>query len=33
MSGSGEMLIHVDNIRAGYVQGVDILTGCSLELH
>jgi branched-chain amino acid transport system ATP-binding protein len=29
---SDEFLIHVDNIRAGYVPGVDILTGCSLEL-
>ena len=27
-----ELLIHVDNIRAGYVPGVDILTDCSLEL-
>ena len=30
---SDELLIHVDNIRAGYVPGVDILNGCSLELH
>ncbi|MAT03730.1 MAG: ABC transporter ATP-binding protein [Acidimicrobiaceae bacterium] len=29
---SDEFLIHVDNIRAGYVPGVDILNGCSLEL-
>jgi branched-chain amino acid transport system ATP-binding protein len=29
---SDEYLIHVDNIRAGYVPGVDILNGCSLEL-
>jgi branched-chain amino acid transport system ATP-binding protein len=27
-----ELLIHVDNIRAGYVPGVDILNDCSLEL-
>ena len=27
-----ERLIHVDNIYAGYVPGVDILQGCSLEL-
>jgi branched-chain amino acid transport system ATP-binding protein len=27
-----ELLIHVDNIRAGYVPGVDILDECSLEL-
>ena len=27
-----EYLIHVDSIRAGYVPGVDILDGCSLEL-
>ena len=27
-----DLLIHVDNIRAGYVPGVDILNGCSLEL-
>jgi branched-chain amino acid transport system ATP-binding protein len=33
MSGDGDVLIHVDNIRAGYVQGVDILSDCSLELH
>ena len=29
---SDEYLIHVDNIRAGYVPGVDILDECSLEL-
>ena len=29
---SDELLIHVDNIRAGYVPGVDILNGCSLDL-
>ena len=29
---SEELLVHVDNIRAGYVPGVDILNGCSLEL-
>ncbi len=29
---SDEFLVHVDNIRAGYVPGVDILNGCSLEL-
>jgi branched-chain amino acid transport system ATP-binding protein len=29
---SGELLIHVDDIRAGYVPGVDILNHCSLEL-
>ncbi|MBG7606061.1 MAG: ABC transporter ATP-binding protein [Actinobacteria bacterium] len=33
MSSNGDVLIHVDNIRAGYVQGVDILSDCSLELH
>jgi len=27
-----ELLIHVDDIRAGYVPGVDILNECSLEL-
>jgi branched-chain amino acid transport system ATP-binding protein len=27
-----ELLIHVDNIVAGYLPGVDILQGCSLEL-
>jgi branched-chain amino acid transport system ATP-binding protein len=27
-----ELLIHVDNIHAGYLPGVDILQGCSLEL-
>ncbi len=30
---SDELLIHVENLRAGYVPGVDILNGCSLELH
>ena len=29
---SDEFLVHVDNVRAGYVPGVDILNGCSLEL-
>jgi branched-chain amino acid transport system ATP-binding protein len=29
---SDDLLIHVDNIRAGYVAGVDILNHCSLEL-
>ncbi len=29
---SDDLLIHVDNIRAGYVSGVDILNDCSLEL-
>ncbi len=29
---SKELLIHVDNVRAGYLPGVDILNGCSLEL-
>jgi len=29
---SDELLIHVDNVRAGYLPGVDILNGCSLEL-
>ncbi|MEQ8437746.1 MAG: ABC transporter ATP-binding protein [Ilumatobacter fluminis] len=29
---SDEFLIHVDNVRAGYVPGVDILNECSLEL-
>jgi branched-chain amino acid transport system ATP-binding protein len=33
MNTSDELLIHVDNIRAGYVAGVDILNDCSLELH
>ena len=33
MSSKGDLLIHVDNIRAGYVSGGDILTGCSLELY
>lgn len=27
-----DLLIHVDNVRAGYVSGVDILNHCSLEL-
>ncbi len=29
---SKELLVHVDDVRAGYVPGVDILNGCSLEL-
>jgi len=29
---SDDLLIHVDDIRAGYIPGVDILNGCSLEL-
>lgn len=29
---SKELLIHVDNVRAGYLPGVDILNGCSLAL-
>lgn len=29
---SDDFLVHVNNIRAGYVPGVDILNGCSLEL-
>lgn len=29
---SEDLLIHVDTLRAGYVPGVDILNGCSLEL-
>ena len=29
---SDEYLLHVDDITAGYVPGVDILNGCSLEL-
>ena len=29
---SGELLIEVKNLRAGYVPGVDILNGCDLEL-
>ncbi len=29
---SEDLLIHVDNVVAGYVPGVDILQGCSLEL-
>lgn len=29
---SKELLVHADNIRAGYVPGVDILNGSTLEL-
>jgi branched-chain amino acid transport system ATP-binding protein len=29
---SEDLLIHVDDIIAGYIPGVDILDGCSLEL-
>ncbi len=29
---SDDLIINVDNVRAGYVPGVDILNGCSLEL-
>lgn len=27
-----DLVIHVDNIHAGYIPGVDILQGCTLEL-
>ncbi len=27
-----ELLIHVDNLVAGYIPGVDILSGCNLDL-
>ena len=27
-----DLLIHVDNVTAGYVPGVNILNSCSLEL-
>lgn len=30
---SEELLVKVDSLRAGYVPGVDILNGCSLDLH
>ena len=30
---AGEPLLHADNLTAGYVPGVDILSGCSLVLH
>ncbi len=29
---SNDLLIHVDNVYAGYLPGVNILNGCSLEL-
>ena len=29
---SNDLLIHVDNVFAGYIPGVNILNGCSLEL-
>lgn len=32
MAMNDDLLIHVDNLVAGYVPGVDILNGCSLEL-
>ena len=32
MVASGDLLIHVDQVTAGYVPGVDILNDCSLEL-
>jgi len=32
MTATEEFLIRVDQVRAGYVPGVDILNGCSLEL-
>ena len=31
-SGRPELLVHVDNVVAGYVPEVNILNGCSLEL-
>lgn len=30
---SAELLVKVDSLTAGYVPGVDILNGCSLDLH
>jgi len=30
---SEDLLIHVDNVVGGYIPEVDILNGCSLELH
>jgi branched-chain amino acid transport system ATP-binding protein len=32
MTANDELLIHVDQVTAGYVPGVDILNECSLEL-
>jgi branched-chain amino acid transport system ATP-binding protein len=32
MTANDELLIHVDQVTAGYVPGVDILNQCSLEL-
>lgn len=29
---SDELIVKVDNVRAGYIPGVDILNGCSLDL-
>ncbi len=28
-----DLLIHIDNVTGGYIPEVDILNGCSLELH
>lgn len=33
MTESSELLVHVDSIVAGYVPGVNILNGASIELH
>lgn len=32
MTSRPDLLIHVDNVTGGYLPGVDILNGCSLEL-
>ncbi|NNF54845.1 MAG: ABC transporter ATP-binding protein [Acidimicrobiales bacterium] len=32
MTSRPDLLIHVDNVTGGYIPGVDILNGCSLEL-
>ena len=32
-SQTGELVVHVDNVTAGYLPGVNILNGCSLTAH
>jgi ABC-type branched-subunit amino acid transport system ATPase component len=29
---TGELLLHADDVVAGYLPGIDILTGCTIEL-
>ena len=30
---TGKVVVHVDNVTAGYLPGINILNGCSLTAH